>query len=253
MRRLTYKSLLVAVFLGLLASPLAGQDTGELQAEDQKREWYVRRVDRDGALEWTRESDLDIGELRPRMMEIYEVSQHPGEPRESDAQRRAADDLVRQSLASAEEHGWYDFEKARDDGFELMFGDDVHYANETFITDDRLLDPNRPEVLLYYDTPKGMRLAGFMYLTRSLDERGLQIGGPLTVWHYHHWLLPPCMLQGLLVIGGPGPDGRCTRGFPNNRSPEMLHVWLLDHPEGSFATGMGLPPEMIEALAERPD
>ena len=47
--------------------------------------------------------------------------------------------------------------------------------------------------------------------------------------------------------------GRCARGFSIDRSGEMVHVWLLDHPDGSFATGMSLPPETIEALAEKPD
>ncbi|MGE4615940.1 MAG: hypothetical protein AAEJ43_02830 [Gammaproteobacteria bacterium] len=57
---------------------------------------------------------------------------------------------------------------------------------------------------------------------------------------------------GLLVIGAPGEDGACAHGFPNHRTPEMLHVWLLDHPQGRFATRMELPPETLKALAERP-
>jgi hypothetical protein len=253
-RPTVFKLIIVTILLsGSGGCSAARGSAGGLQAWDQEREWYVRRVDRDGAVEWTRESDVGTRELRPRWMDIYEVSEYPGESRASDAQRRAADDLVRQSLASAEKHGWYDFEKARGDGFELMFGGTVHYVNETFVTDDRLLDPNRPETLLYYDTPKGMRLAGFMYLTGSLGERGLQIGGPLTVWHYHVYLWPPCILGGVLVVGEWDQDGRCARGVPLDRSGEMLHVWLLDHPDGSFATGMNLSPETIEALAEKPD
>lgn len=54
------------------------------------------------------------------------------------------------------------------------------------------------------------------------------------------------------MIGAPGEDGACAHGFPNHRTPEMLHVWLLDHPQGRFATRMELPPETLKALAERP-
>jgi hypothetical protein len=61
------------------------------------------------------------------------------------------------------------------------------------------------------------------------------------------------MLRGLLAIGAPSEDVACADGFPNDRSPEMLHVWLLDHPQGRFATDMALPSETLEALAERPD
>jgi hypothetical protein len=251
-----FKLIIVTILLSDSEGCTAARGSaGGFQAGDQEREWYVRRVDEAGAVEgeWARESVVGTREQRARWMEIYEVSQHPGESRASDAQRRAADDLVGQSLASAEKHGWYDFEKARGDGFELMIGGINHYVNETFTTDDRFLDPDRPEVLLYYDTPKGKRLAGFMYLTRSSDERGLQIGGPLTVWHYHVYLWPPCWLRGVMIVGVLGEDGRCARGISVDRSGEMMHVWLVDHPDGSFATGMVLPPETIEALAERPD
>ena len=243
-RPTVFKLIMVTILLSSAGgSPVAAQE----------REWYVREVIRDGAVEWTRESDAGLGEPEPRGVLTIEVTQHPGESGASDAQLRAADDLVQRSFASAREHGWYDIEKARGDGFAVLFGDRMHYANEAFVTDDRFLDPDRPELLLYYDTPEGMRLAGFMYLTRSLDAHGLQVGGPLTVWHFHVWPGPYCMLSGLLVIGEPGVDSRCARGFPNDRSPEMLHVWLLDHPEGSFATAMNLPAETIEALAKRRD
>ena len=101
----------------------------------QEREWYVRDAVRDGAVEWTRESDASLGEPEPQGALTIEVTQHPGESGASDAQLRAADDLVQRSFASAREHGWYDIEKARGDGFSVLFGDRMHYANEAFVTD----------------------------------------------------------------------------------------------------------------------
>src|SRR5262249_39751785 len=133
----------------------------------------------------------------------------------------------------------------------LMFEDTVHCTNKAFVADDHLLDPERPEFLMYYDTPKGKRLAGYMYLVRTPEERGPQVGGPLTVWHYHVWRAPLCLLHGLLVVGKPEQEGRCASGIPARRSPEMLHVWFLDHPKGPFSTDMLLTPDAIKQLAER--
>ena len=93
-------------------------------------------------------------------------------------------------------------------------------------------------------------LAGLMFYTRRSDERGPQVGGPLTRWHYHVWASPNCLVDGLLSVGSPR-DGRCARGEPAHRSPEMLHVWFLDHPEGPFATSMWLKPDQLRTLIER--
>ena len=137
------------------------------------------------------------------------------------------------------------------DGYRLLHGDKRHYYNEANVFDDALLDPDRPEFLMYYGTPKGQKLAGMMFYTRRPDERGPQIGGPLTRWHYHVWAEPNCLLEGLLSVASAGPDRRCERGTPEHRSPEMIHVWLLEHPEGPFGTSMWLRPEQLRALIER--
>ena len=67
---------------------------------------------------------------------------------------------------------------------------------------------------------------------------GPQPGGPLTLWHYHVWSFRSCLLRGLLVVGLPDESGSCERGVPTHRSPEMLHIWLVDHPLGPFSTSM---------------
>lgn len=70
----------------------------------------------------------------------------------------------------------------------------------------------------------------------GLEARGPQVGGPLTLWHYHVWFRPKCLRGGLLSTGE-GRNG-CRDGEPSHRSPEMLHLWFLDHPMGRFATTM---------------
>lgn len=186
------------------------------------------------------------------MMRMLEVTRYPGlEP--TPEQKRAAADMVKRCSEAAERHGWYDFAKATADGFRLKVSDDTHYNNIDNLFDDRVLDPDHPEYLMYYDAPAGggKVLAGFMFVPRNNQEEGPQFGGPLTRWHYHTWGSPICLVKGILDTGPP-VDGKCAAGAPSYRSPEMIHVWLLDHPQGPFATGMYLSDALLEKLiAER--
>ena len=43
----------------------------------------------------------------------------------------------------------------------------------------------------------------------------------------------------------------CSIGTPSSKSPEMIHVWFLDHRQGPFATRMRLSADLLEKLAER--
>ena len=201
--------------------------------------------------QWIAESEVPAEPQETPRMVIWEVST-VGDTREaSDAERAAADDLVRRTWEAAEKNGWFEFQRGIQDGYKLLHGDKRHYYNEKFIFDDAILDPERPEFLMYYGTPEGQKLAGMMFYTRKPEERGPEIGGPLTLWHYHVWSTPNCLLRGMLSIDGADADGRCARGEPFHRSPEMIHVWLLDHPGGPFSTSMWLAPEQLRALIER--
>ena len=114
-----------------------------------------------------------------------------------------------------------------------------------------LIDPDHPEYLMYYATPPEgkQRLAGFMFYARNRKARGPEIGGPLTIWHYHSWLRPQCVVDGLAVNWS--VDGKCERGVPSQYSGEMMHVWLLEHPQGDFATPMYLPHDLLMQGLER--
>ena len=130
------------------------------------------------------------------------------------------------------------------DSFELLPDDDLHYFNEEFLLDDAVLDPERPEFLMYYPTQDGMALTGLMFFTRSSDsEHGPQIGGPLTVWHYHMYSHPRCFRHGIVAIGMLWDLKECAQA--SHRTPEMLHVWLVDHPSGPFATQMYIEPSLL--------
>jgi hypothetical protein len=118
--------------------------------------------------------------------------------------------------------------------------------------DDRILDPDRPEYLMYYPKPDGTPgLAGLMFITRSLDERGPQLAGRLSIWHHHVWARPQCVERDVIALDFAEADGSCLHGEPRSRSPEMLHTWLIDHPKGPFATSMILPPKVFVAGLEK--
>jgi hypothetical protein len=87
-----------------------------------------------------------------------------------------------------------------------------------------------------------------MFYASSREARGPQIGGPLTIWHYHTWLRPQCVVDGLAVNWS--VDGKCKKGVPSQFSGEMVHVWLIDHPDGPYAGQMFLPNPVLMAGLE---
>ncbi len=194
---------------------------------------------------------LSQGTLPPEKlpgMVMYEVSVWPTDRPATPEQQAAAADLVARSRAAAVQRGWFDFARAERDGFQPIADDPTHFANTQYLFDDALLDPLRPEVLMYAKTNQGRKLAGFMYYVREPGEHGLQIGGPLTLWHYHVWPQGSCLLRGMIPVGRPDADAKCSFGEFQHKSPEMLHVWLIDHPEGPFATNMSLPRPLLKQL-----
>ena len=86
----------------------------------------------------------------------------------------------------------------------------VHYVNWNEVNDETVLDPSKPESLLFGQTDKhGWVLIGAMYVMPRTGMRGPAVGGCLTTWH-----------------ADPAWNGK--------DSPEMLHVWTVDMPGGPF-------------------
>jgi uncharacterized membrane protein len=86
---------------------------------------------------------------------------------------------------------------------------------------------------------------GFMYFTRELYDIGPTPAGPLAQWHYHPYETPRCAIKGLWTVARPDDNGVCAEGIPVDRTPEMFHVWFVDHPLGRF-TEMNIVPETWE-------
>jgi hypothetical protein len=114
------------------------------------------------------------------------------------------------------------------DGYavEGMYGTDFHAANEAYQSDGRVLDPERPETLVYAQTERGPVLLGAMFEMEGIGVAGPAPGGPLTVWHAHDHvcfsLVPPA-LAGLTSPFGTCPIGSITVA----RTHEMIHVWTI--------------------------
>jgi hypothetical protein len=109
----------------------------------------------------------------------------------------------------------------------------AHYLHAGYTRDGRILDPERPESLIYLRMPDGSwELVGVMYRMPSPDQPGPRVGGALTAWHAHDNL---CTANGRVV--GTTTNGRCATGTAG-RTPEMLHVWLVENPDGIFSDDM---------------
>lgn len=229
------------ILLAALAVSTAGAAEEPSASDDPATtERHLYLYDGSGLPTWLPESMVDLDPAQVVHMDMYEVTRMPRQFQPTAEQQAAADSLVAAAHEAAERNGWHDFGQATADGYQVMEGDTAHYANREFLQDGKVLDVDRPEFLMYYDTDSGKRLAGLMFLVEEHLGEGPQVGGPLTRWHFHIWKQAKCLLHGLLVVGDADENGECAEGVVSHRSPEMMHLWLIDHPDGPFATKMHL-------------
>lgn len=208
----------------------------------ESRVWYNQRGKQKNSWKLMREAT-------GRKKGLYEVTQFPFTLPSAD-QLEAAERLRERSLQVAHKRGWFDYKNGRRDGYRLLeLTDGIHYNNFENIYDRRVLNPRHPEVLMYYDTPDGKKLAGFMFLVSERLNHGPQIGGQYTRWHYHITPEKYCFKTGLLPYPA-SSAAECDDGVYTRRGPEMLHVWFVEHPDGFFATKMKLSNAVRKQLTE---
>jgi hypothetical protein len=141
------------------------------------------------------------------------------------------------------------------DGYRVdgLAGMDFHAANPAYEKDGRVLDPARPETLVYAVAPDGRPvLMGAMFLMPDIRQPGPTIGGPLTVWHAHEHVcisLTPPALTGLL-----SPLGMCPVGSIDvPLTAEMIHIWIVPGaPEPFGDLDEGWKRAYLQAAATRP-
>ena len=129
----------------------------------------------------------------------------------------------------------------------------VHYVNRAYFKDQDVLQPQHVQSLIYYNTAKGPVLIGAMYIMPSWGTPGPAIGGTLTPWHHHDGL---CVDKTGMVVAGAGSaffdhpswSRSCPPGTTKWDTPDMLHVWLIDNPNGPFDSDMD-PADVAGILA----
>ena len=157
----------------------------------------------------------------------------------SDDERARAEALWKASEANAER--WRDPDAAVAAGFRFKDEDDkagpgrrvrfLHVPNPAWRADGQVLDPTRPETLVYWNGPGDrLTLVGVMY-TAARGAAGPTVGGPITRWHDHESCRDPATRAKL----GRPVDGACPEGQVYRRSGEMMHVWFTDDLATAFA------------------
>jgi hypothetical protein len=150
------------------------------------------------------------------------------------AQRAAAARLLADTRRAAAQ--FRDLRDARTAGYaphRLIPQSVKHYFNPAYVTDGRVLDPARPEGLLYAHTTRGPVLVAAVYLMNRAGEPVRPVGGCLTPWHTHTELCSSDPAGGL-IDGVRERDGRCPPGQVPWATPPMLHTWMILLPDGPF-------------------
>ena len=160
----------------------------------------------------------------------------------ADEQARA-EDLVRKTVTSLKKYekvrtakleGFYSL-----DDFVPMLRCHEHWVSEKNLTDDRILDPEFPESLVYRIDSKHVRhleAAMFELPYGSTFKDVPNVGGKLTQWHEHGGM---CYRPKTLLGTVENSDGSCPVGYehPDRRKQvPMLHVWVIPKPCGPFSS-----------------
>jgi len=164
-----------------------------------------------------------------------------GVPGVTPEQQARAESLVALTLARLPQFADYKYAEAH--GFHSI-GDGAtgieHFINYENMADDVILNPDKPESLVYDTKPDGTKtLAAAMYMAKpgTLLTGVPDIGGALTQWHTHGNLCykPDGKLGGLTDA-----NGKCGPGLILPKPTPMIHVWIRKHPCGPFAALEGI-------------
>ncbi len=170
-------------------------------------------------------------------------------------QQSRAEDLLRRSVETLPR--WADVATAEADGF-TSIGDGLtgeeHLLQWDWINgDDKVLDPNFPEALVYRVEPDGSRTldAAMFILPDEYNWENLpDLGGALTQFHIHDNL---CFTDEAAptVAGLTTGDGSCRPPTVKLNPNPMIHVWIRQNSCGPFAALQGVGAGQIKSGEER--
>jgi hypothetical protein len=119
----------------------------------------------------------------------------------------------------------------------------THWMNQAYVSAGYVMDPQRPQGLVYANTHHGPVLLGAMFQMKSVNQFGPDPGGPMTAWHQHENLCITISFEFSLMT----PFATCPIGSIDVSVPPMLHVWIVDNPRGGpFA--VDIDPSVVAAL-----
>lgn len=182
-----------------------------------------------------------------------------GVPGVTDAQVAAAEDLVTRTILELPKFADIPTDEAlgyrsigdAGTGFE-------HFIKWDYIIDDKVLDPDYPESLVFQvDRATGRKtLAAAMFMANpgtTLDTVP-DVGGALMQWHIHDNLCFAGQAGAYRVAGVTGPDGKCRPGtvkLGGDVGVPMIHVWITANACGPFAALEGVGAGQIKPGEER--
>jgi len=171
------------------------------------------------------------------------LAQYPDLSLATAAERRNAERLLARLRATTKR--WRDARAAKRSGFDTHLakrasGDDsvgwLHAEHRRFSADRRILDPARPEALIYATEPgRAPTLVGAMFSVPR-GARGPTRAGPIARWHSHE----VCVRKDKRGLA-PLPNGICPSGTRKTQGSEMLHVWLTHDLRSAFAIHAPVP------------
>ncbi len=173
----------------------------------------------------------------------HHLRQYPDLSLATPAQLHAAKVLLASARRAAA--GWHDVRDAKRAGFDTHLahrapGDNsvgyLHAEHRRYSADKHILDPRRPESLIYATEPgRGPRLIGVMFSVPR-GVLGPTPGGPIDRWHSH-----------LVCVKGekrgltPPTSGGCPAGAKLAQGSEMLHLWFTNDLRSAFAVHAPVP------------
>lgn len=126
---------------------------------------------------------------------------------------------------------------------------DEHYVNWSYANDGHILDPMRPESVVYEVVNGKQQAVAAMYALPfgSTFADVPDVGGALTQWHVHANLCLTTNPEQRVVAGLTSIGGACPPGTSKAGNTPMLHVWTVPNPCGPFAALEGVGAGQVPA------
>ena len=186
----------------------------------------------------------------PTTAELADSIHLTGEPGVTPAELQRADTLIAETIVDLKRY--QSPAEAYAAGYRSI-GDavtgDEHYTNWSYVNDGHILDPMKPESVVY-EVRDGKQTAVAAMYSLPLGSTFADVpdvGGSLTQWHVHRNLCLTKDPEQRVVSGITTLNGTCPPGTSKAGNTPMLHVWITPNPCGPFAALEGIGAGQVPA------